>query len=74
MICLNDVFLRKAMTDAALNTFLNVLLIFNICQYLLVEVKVGGWRLKTTDRNNSIHPISRNKGYQKKPTRKIFTT
>ena len=36
MICLNDVFLRKAMTGVALNTFPNVLLIFNICQCLLI--------------------------------------
>ena len=31
MICLSDVFLRKAMTGVALNKFPNVLLIFNIC-------------------------------------------
>ena len=37
MICLDDVFLRKAMTGVALNTFLNVLLIFNICQCLLIN-------------------------------------
>ena len=30
VICLNDVFLRKVMTGVALNTFPNVLLIFNI--------------------------------------------
>ena len=36
LICLNDVFLRKAMTGVALNVFPNVLLIFNICQCLLM--------------------------------------
>ena len=45
MICLNDVFLRKAMTDVALNAFPNVLKMFNICQCLLIIslifVKVG---------------------------------
>ena len=35
MICLSDVFLRKGITGAALNTFPNVLLIFNKCQCLL---------------------------------------
>ena len=34
MICFKDVFLQKAMTDVTLNKFPNVLLIFNICQYL----------------------------------------
>ena len=45
MICLNDVFLRKAMTGIALNLFPNVLLKFNVCQCLLIIslifVKVG---------------------------------
>ena len=36
IICLSDVFLRKAMTAVALNPFPNVLLIFNICQCLLI--------------------------------------
>ena len=39
MICLNDVFLQKTITGVALNTFPNVLLIFNICNawlYVLV--------------------------------------
>ena len=42
MICLNDVFLRKAMTGVALNTFPNVLLIFNICQCLLIISLIFG--------------------------------
>ena len=41
MIYLNDVFLRKAMTGVALNTFLNVLLI-NICQSLLIISLIFG--------------------------------
>ena len=45
MICLNDVFLLKAMTGVALNAFPNVLLTFNICQCLsltsLIFSKVG---------------------------------
>ena len=36
VICLNNVFLRKAMAGVALNTFPNVLLIFNICQCLVI--------------------------------------
>ena len=36
IICLKDVFLRKVMTGVALNTFRNVLLIFDICQCLLI--------------------------------------
>ena len=44
-IYFKDVFLRKAMTDVALNTFPNILLIFNIYQCLfiisLIFVKVG---------------------------------
>ena len=44
-IYFKDVFLRKAMTDVALNTFSNILLIFNICQCLsivsLMFSKVG---------------------------------
>ena len=42
MIYFNDVFLRKAVTDAALNTFLNVLLIFNICHCLLIISLIFG--------------------------------
>ena len=38
----NDVFLRKAMTGVALNTFPNVLLIFNICQCLLMISLIFG--------------------------------
>ena len=37
MICLNDVFLRKAVIGVALNTFPNLLLISNICQCLLIN-------------------------------------
>ena len=36
MTCPNDVFLRKAVTSVSLNTAPNVLLIFNICQCLLI--------------------------------------
>ena len=44
MICLNDVFLGKAMTGVAfaLNTFLNVLLILNIWQCLLTVSLIFG--------------------------------
>ena len=42
MICLNDVFLRKVMAGVALNTFPNVLLIFNICQCLLMIFLIFG--------------------------------
>ena len=42
MISLNDVFLWKAMTGVTLNTFANVLLIFNICQCLLVISLIFG--------------------------------
>ena len=42
IICLNDVFMRKAMTSVALNTFLTVLLIFNICQCLLIISLIFG--------------------------------
>ena len=42
MISLNDVFLRKAITGVALNTFANVLLIFNICQCLLIISLIFG--------------------------------
>ena len=36
IICLNELFWRKAMTGVALNTFPNVLFILNICQCLLI--------------------------------------
>ena len=42
LIYLNDVFLRKAVTGAALNTFPNVLLIFHMCQCLLIISLVFG--------------------------------
>ena len=42
LIYLNDVFLRKAVTGAALNTFPNVLLIFFICKCLLIISLVFG--------------------------------
>ena len=42
LIYLNDVFLRKAVTGAALNTFLNVLLIFYICKCLIIISLVFG--------------------------------
>ena len=42
IICLNDVFLRKAMTGVALDTFPNVLLIFNICHCLLMISLIFG--------------------------------
>ena len=42
MICLKDVYLRKAMTGVALNTFPNVLLIFNVCQCLLIVSMILG--------------------------------
>ena len=42
MLCLNDVFLRKSMTGVALITFPNVLLIFNICQCLLIISLIFG--------------------------------
>ena len=42
MISLNDVFLRKVMTVGALNTFPNVLLIFDICQCLLIIFPIFG--------------------------------
>ena len=42
MIYLNDVFLWKAMTGGALNTFPNVLLIFNICQCILMIFLIFG--------------------------------
>ena len=51
MTFLNNVFLWKDMTGVGLNTFPNVLLMFNICQYLLMISllfgKVGlGFRLQ----------------------------
>ena len=42
MICLNNAFLWKAMTGAALNTSPNVLLIFNICQCILIISLIFG--------------------------------
>ena len=42
LIYLNDVFLRKAVTGAALNTFPNVLLIFHMCHCLLIISLVFG--------------------------------
>ena len=42
MICLSDAFFKKAMTGIALNTFPNVLLIFNICQCLLMISLIFG--------------------------------
>ena len=42
MICLNDVFLRKAMSGVALKTAPNALLIFDICQYLLIISLIFG--------------------------------
>ena len=42
MFCLNDLFLQKAMNGVALNTFLNVLLIFNICQCLSIIYPIFG--------------------------------
>ena len=42
LIYLNDVFLRKAVSGAALNTFLNVLLIFYICKCLIIISLVFG--------------------------------
>ena len=42
MICHNDVFLQKATTGVALNTFPNVSLIFNICQCLLIISLIFG--------------------------------
>ena len=42
LIYLNDVFLRKAETGAALNAFPNVLLIFHMCQCVLIISLVFG--------------------------------
>ena len=42
MVLFKDVFLRKDKTGVALNTFPNVLLIFNICQCLLVYSLIFG--------------------------------
>ena len=42
MICLNDVFLWKAITGVCLNTFPNVLLIFNIFHCLLIIYLIFG--------------------------------
>ena len=42
MICLKDVFLRKAITGVGLNTFPNVLLIFNIFPCLLIIYLIFG--------------------------------
>ena len=42
MICLKDVFLRKAITGVSLNTFPNVLLIFNIFHCLLIIYLIFG--------------------------------
>ena len=42
LIYLNDLFLRKAVTGAALNTFPNVLLIFHMCHCLLIISLVFG--------------------------------
>ena len=42
MICLNDAFLRTAVTGVALNTFPNVLLIFNIYLCLLIVSLIFG--------------------------------
>ena len=42
MTCLNYVLLGKAVTGVALNTFPNVLLIFNICQYLSIISLIFG--------------------------------
>ena len=41
-IYFKDVYLRKAMTDVALNTFPNILLIFNICQCLFIISLIFG--------------------------------
>ena len=42
IIYLNNVFLQKAMTGVALNASLNILLIFNICQCLLIISLIFG--------------------------------
>ena len=42
MVCLCGVFLRKSMAGVALNTFLDVLLIFNICQCLIKISSIFG--------------------------------
>ena len=42
IICLDDVFLLKAMTGVALNIFPNLLLIFNICQCLFITYRIFG--------------------------------
>ena len=42
MISINDVFLQKALTGVALNTFANVLLIFKKCQCLLIISLIFG--------------------------------
>ena len=42
MISLNNVFLQKGITGVALNTFPNVLLMFNICQSLLMISLIFG--------------------------------
>ena len=42
MICLNHLFLQKAVNGVALNTFPNVLLIFNICQCLSIICPIFG--------------------------------
>ena len=50
IICLNDVLLWKTLTGVALNTFPNVLLIFNICQFLLITfLMFGNIRLYLTE-------------------------
>ena len=49
LIYLNDVFLRKAVTGAALNTFLNVLLIFYICKCLIISLVFGTVGLYVTE-------------------------
>ena len=42
MICLKDIFLLKVVTSVALNTFLNVLLIFDISQSFLIISLIFG--------------------------------
>ena len=56
MICLNDIFLLKVVTSVALNTILNVLLIFNISQsFLIISLIFGKAGLYVT--KNGITPL-----------------
>ena len=58
MVCLNDVYLRKAMIGVVLNASLNVLLICNM-RYCLLIISLASFKVKTKTKwtNKLTHDI-----------------